>query len=62
MVHRDAIDRATFDIEQTVRLGQRVTQDMNLAAQIGQRLSVARVRPERKRDLVARPRVVPVKE
>ena len=56
------LDRATFEIEQTVRVGQGVTQDMDLTAQIGQRLSVARVRPESERDLVACPRVVPVKE
>ena len=63
MVHRDAIgSRDPLEIEQAVRLGQRVAQDMKLAAQIGQRLRVARVRPESERDLVACPRAVPVKE
>ena len=54
------VDRPTVEHDQTVGLGQRPAQQVELAAEVGQRLGIARVGPQREGELVAGHRSVAV--
>ena len=52
-------ERAALEVEEPLWLEQRAAQHVQLTAQVGQCLRVARLRPQGKRDLLPRPDAAP---